>query len=789
MSQPPTEPSPTPPLSVPMRLLKKLWEQRSQVARFVHGIGFTLAWMYDKFPLPRRVKDITTELTFHAIEHFIVQSQSYQNWLHRKAGLTRLHGLFSSEKPQIPAAIDAPSDAAWNALLNSYTPASAPAKVVVIIPVYKGYDETMCCLFSVLIARNDTPYALLVINDASPDHKLATKLESLAAIGCFELITHTQNQGFVKSVNEGMQHAAYAACDVVLLNADTQVYDGWLDRMHAALYRHPRTASVTPFSNNGELVSYPRIFHGNVAALEVSYATLDALAATANAGQSPELPTAVGFCMLMRREALTQIGWFDEDTFGRGYGEENDWCLRAADLGFRHVLAADIFVRHTGAVSFEGSKRRELRRSLKRLNMKHPHYRTLVRAFRDEDPLKPLRRSLDIARLQNLKQQHSMVMVSHNAGGGTERHIQDMVAQLEREGTTCYRLNPDSQHASRLRLWHGDDQIFPNLVFDMDDEIEDAIACFKSLEITHLHVHHLLGFAQRMCDWVALVSQAISAQYDVTIHDYYYLCPSINLVFDSGSYEGDPSLEQSQEWAQHHPTAAGRTPIWLWRYQHALWLGQARSIFAPSADCAGRMERHFKDIHIAVRPHPETPITTPSLYIHHTRGATLDIAVIGRLTPHKGADVIVRLAKYAHANDVPIHYHIFGDAQQPSLFKRLQKVTLHGAYEEHDIYRQLAAHRCHMALIPSVWPETYTYTLSIALHARMYPVSFDLGAPAERIRNCGWGHVLPLAAMHDAAQATRELMALSTDSPPQHIDEKAFSSYANMRRDYYGLSD
>lgn len=787
MTQPQAEQPQPPRLSVPMRALKTVWDQRSQVARFIHGVGFTLAWMYDKFPLPRRVKDITTELTFNAIEHFIVQSQSYQNWLHRKAGLTRLHGLFSSEKPQIAAPIDVPSDAQWDELLANFTPSPTPTKLVVIIPVYKGYDETLCCLFSVLSARNDTAYSLLVINDASPDKKLSTKLESLSTKGCFELITHTHNQGFVKSVNEGMQHAAYAASDVVLLNADTQVFDGWLDRMYAALYRHPRTASVTPFSNNAELVSYPRIFHGNAAALEVPYATLDQLAATANAEQSPELPTAVGFCMMMRREALSQIGWFDDDTFGRGYGEENDWCLRAADLGFRHVLAADVFVRHTGAVSFEGSKLRELRRSLKKLNMKHPHYRGLVRAFRDEDPLKPLRRSLDIARLQHLKQQYSIVMVSHNAGGGTERHIQDMVAQLEREGTSCYRLNPDPQHASRLRLWHGDDQAFPNLIFDMDEEIEEAITCFKVLGITHLHVHHLLGFAQRMCDWVALLSEAIGAQYDVTIHDYYYLCPSINLVYDSGYYDSDPTLQQSQEWAQHHPTAAGRTPIWLWRYQHALWLKQARHIFAPSADCAQRMEHHFKDIHVTVRPHPETPITTPSLYIHHSQNAPLDVAVIGRLTPHKGADVIVRLAKHAHAHDLPIHFHIFGDAQQPSLFKRLQKVTLHGAYEEQEIYRLLASHRCHVAFIPSVWPETYTYTLSIALHARLYPVCFDMGAPAERIRASGWGSVLPLSSMQDAAHATRLLLALNTESPSQSMDEKAFTTYENLRSDYYEL--
>src|SRR5258707_8983466 len=81
-------------------------------------------------------------------------------------------------------------------------------------------------------------------------------------------------------------------------------------------------------------------------------ARLDAAFATANRGLSAEIPTAVGFCMYIRRRCLDRVGAFDEERYGAGYGEEVDFCMRAARAGFRHMVAADVFVRHVGEVSF-----------------------------------------------------------------------------------------------------------------------------------------------------------------------------------------------------------------------------------------------------------------------------------------------------------------------------------------------------------------------------------------------------------------------------------------------------
>ena len=219
-------------------------------------------------------------------------------------------------------------------------------RIDIVIPVYAGFLETRACIESVLAARNDQVADIIIVDDASPDRAIVSYLGEVAASRRANVLHNATNLGFVATCNRAMR--MHAERDVLLLNSDTVVADGWLDRMVACAQRQPMTASVTPFSNNATLCSYPRIAVSNDMAAGTSVADLDALFARVNAGGSVDIPTGVGFCMLMTRAAIDAAGVFDADAFGRGYGEENDWCLRATAKGFSHRLCADVFVYHQG---------------------------------------------------------------------------------------------------------------------------------------------------------------------------------------------------------------------------------------------------------------------------------------------------------------------------------------------------------------------------------------------------------------------------------------------------------
>ncbi len=254
----------------------------------------------------------------------------------------------------------------------------------VIIPAYRGLAETRRCLESVLEAPVRSAHEVVVIDDASPEPELSAWLRGLAGRGRITLVVHERNAGFVASVNEGMR--LHPERDVLLLNSDTEVAGDWLDRISAHGARDPGAGTVTPFSNNATICSYPLFAQPNPLPDGVGTARLDAAFARANAGHAVEIPTAVGFCMFISRRCLAGVGAFDEDAFGKGYGEEVDFCMRAARAGWRHLLAADTFVFHQGEVSF-GIGAQDIRnRSQAIVDERYPEFQVRVRAFLDADP-------------------------------------------------------------------------------------------------------------------------------------------------------------------------------------------------------------------------------------------------------------------------------------------------------------------------------------------------------------------------------------------------------------------
>ena len=104
--------------------------------------------------------------------------------------------------------------------------------------------------------------------------------------------------------------------------------------------------------------------------------------------------------MYIRRDCLTQTGLFDVEHFGKGYGEENDFCMRAHHLGWRHLLALDTFVLHTGGVSFGESKTPREQAAYQTLLQLHPEYDAQVQAHLKANPAQAARNAIDKARLR-----------------------------------------------------------------------------------------------------------------------------------------------------------------------------------------------------------------------------------------------------------------------------------------------------------------------------------------------------------------------------------------------------
>lgn len=261
----------------------------------------------------------------------------------------------------------------------------------IVIPVYNAPQSVKACFHS-LVLHTDPSAQVIVINDASDDPLIPALLRDLPS--GWVLVENQRNLGFVATANLGMELAM--GDDVVLLNSDTEVTSQWLPLLERSLAASDRIASVSPLTNNGEIASIPEICHPN-AYPEDPEAWALACRNSVSEEQPWDLydvPTTIGFCMLMSRSAINSVGYFDEAAFGLGYGEENDWCQRAIDAGWRNILCDRAFVAHKGGESFGPLGLRPNGQNMSRLLDRYPHYLEEVADFISDDPMRQRREAI-----------------------------------------------------------------------------------------------------------------------------------------------------------------------------------------------------------------------------------------------------------------------------------------------------------------------------------------------------------------------------------------------------------
>ncbi len=229
-------------------------------------------------------------------------------------------------------------------------------KPVVVVPVFNAYEDTLECLHSLFNnTANDIP--ILLIDDASPDPRLAEYFEPLAFQDRFAYLRKPTNSGFVGSVNLGFEITAPR--DVVVINSDVVMPPGWLERLQAAAYSGSTVATATPLTNYGSIISVPyRNRPSGELPLNLSLEETDTKIREASQNLYPVIPAAVGHCIYFKRTALDLTGGFDL-SFAPGYGEEVDFSQRAVGLGLSNVLADDLFVYHKGSRSFNNDETRQ----------------------------------------------------------------------------------------------------------------------------------------------------------------------------------------------------------------------------------------------------------------------------------------------------------------------------------------------------------------------------------------------------------------------------------------------
>ena len=606
-----------------------------------------------------------------------------------------------------------------------------PRPVAIVVPVYLGRDETMRAIEALLATLRSGDEAV-VIDDASPDPKLAAALDALAAKGAITLLRNEQNLGFAATVNRGL--ALRPDRDAILLNADTVVFGDWIDRLQRAASKDRATGTATPLTNRGAVASYPGGREGDCTDDEA--AALDRIAAAVNPGAATDLPVGVGFCLYLRRDCLAETGVFDAATFGKGYGEENDFCLRAAKRGWRHVLAGDVFVHHAGGRSF-GTRAAALReRNRRLLNLRHPGYDALVEAFVAADPARPLRRRIAEARLAGSGDRHALLLTL-DLPGGVERHVRERCRILRDAGLAPLLLRPDTAGGAAIS---GDDARYGDLAYRIPDELPALRALLAKARIDHVELHHFLNHDRRTIEAV----MALGVPYDVYVHDYAWVCPRLGLVDGAGRYCGEPSVAACEVCVKRNGSSLGETiSVGDLRRRSARWLAPARDVIVPCEDVATRLKRYFPAIKPRISPWEAPPRAgmPPA-----PRAGIVRVALIGAIGEHKGYRLLRACAEDAAKRRLPLEFVVLGYSEDDQPLLDTGKVFVTGRYEEPELPELIRRERPNLVLFPSVTPETWCFALTEALRSGVPIAALAHGALAERLRGSETSILIPVDA-------------------------------------------
>ena len=485
--------------------------------------------------------------------------------------------------------------------------------VDIIIPIYNAFEELQSCLKSIYMYTDLTNNRLILINDNSPDERIKPYLDVQMEDEQAEkvqrkniLVIHNEtNKGFSNNVNLGISQSTDK--DVIILNSDTIVTANWLEKMTECAYSDASIGTVTPLSNNATLCSVPNFCEENVLPEGMSVHQMAAIVEKCSMKKYPRITVANGFCMYIKRDVMKCIGLFDAETFGRGYGEENDFCNRAEQMGYIHVMCDDTYIFHSGTKSFISKEKEAYIREHDRiLHERYPkqmknnaiHCRDNPNAFVGSN----IAYHLDIwngrKNILYLLQSDFKEGAENNVGG-TQLHVKHLVEKLrETMNVFVAARNKDylqvtayvKQTEHCFRFYIGEREEFP--VFRNKELANIFSLILEGFSIDLVHIHHTSTTSLDI--FYEAEKRGIPVVY--TVHDFYCVCPTTKLLDKAGMVcIGRDNLECTECLKEKCGLYERNDFLKHWRGQYAKILAMCKLIVVPSENTKDVLEKYYSE--------------------------------------------------------------------------------------------------------------------------------------------------------------------------------------------------
>jgi GT2 family glycosyltransferase len=381
----------------------------------------------------------------------------------------------------------------------------------IVVCVHNAEDDVRNCLESIVETTNLVTHGLIVVDDGS-DEPVKTLLEEYASRNPVQLIRNETAQGYTVAANQGISVSERP--HVVLLNSDTVVTPGWLEKLIHCAEVMPNAGIVGPYSNAASWQSLPELtnpdgsWHLNPLPDGVTPADIAAEISRWSPRIYPEVPLVNGFCYLITRSALDQVGSLDEKSFPRGYGEEDDFSIRCSDLGLKLYIADDCYVYHAKSRSHTPEGRKEIVRENKAvLQGKHGAEAVAERVDQirlDEDLIRSRKFVSGAIASRGMPSSPAITdtplvgwLQPHLEEAGGIRRVIEMTNRLKRWGCESVIIAPDGWKSTWLPILS--DVVSVNEARSMSFDYlilsdPDILWPFMEIKATHRVVYHLAPY-------------------------------------------------------------------------------------------------------------------------------------------------------------------------------------------------------------------------------------------------------------------------------------------------------
>lgn len=670
-------------------------------------------------------------------------------------------------------------------------------KVDIIIPIYNAYEYTKQCIQSIIENTKLNKNTLVLINDKSTDSKMLDMLENFVKNNKdrnIKLINNKENLGFVKTVNLGMKNSNN---DVVLLNSDTEVTKDWLIKLQNVAYSADNVATVTPLSNNATLASIPNFLEDNELPNYIKMEEYAKYIEENSYNFNPELTTAHGFCMYIKRSAIDKVGYFDEELFEKGYGEENDFSYRCINNGLVNLLCDNTFIYHKGTQSFSAEKEEFINSHIKILQDKYPLNYAMNTDLCVNNPYSYVQDNIKY-NLGNDYRKNILIVIHEfrkkdkKLLGGTAEHVYDVINTLRDRMNFHVMYFEDGVYKLKSFFENSEAEIYLGNVVSYNNSNMYNLQYKKLVEkvlrivkVNLVHVHHMINHYFDLFD----VINDAKIPYIVNLHDWYFACPNFSLLENNEKCCVGNKYRNCENCLKSLKNLEGNF-IKNWRSLTSKVLRNAKRVIVPSNSTKEIYAEFLGSVKIDVVEHGVDKLRyiIPE-EVEKTEKDKKNIAFIGGINKFKGCDFLRKFIEKAADEKYKYNVHLFGTAIEEDLNESNANYIFHGTYEREKIVQELKENSIDLVLLLNIWPETYSYTLTEASIANVPVLAIDYGAVSERVQKNKIGYILQKDANFENIEnkideifANTEMYAETLKNIDKYV--QTLKTVKTMARDY-----